>query len=121
MRTRILRAVAIGFLTLMAMAAVVLSQTPAATEAAPPATFAHAPSPAAAVPQLTEVERLSFENLSLRAALLAEQQRQLQQQYQALAGQVEREHPGYLWNPAAQALVREAAPPPPAGANGAKR
>jgi len=78
-----------------------------------------------ALPELTEAEKMKLENLQLKAALLARQERdtienqhpelvqaekELQAQYNALIQQIVAEHPGYVWNPTTNSLIP--APPP---------
>lgn len=76
------------------------------------------PPPAAApAPQPTELERAKLENLQLRMMLLNQEEQsiperrsQIQQQYGDVVRQMEASHPGFIWNPTANALV----PKPPA-------
>lgn len=74
------------------------------------------PPPAAATPaapaEPTELERTKLENIQLRMALLQQEElslpqrrQELQQQYGMIVQQIEREHPGYVWNPQAGGLV----------------
>lgn len=112
-RTARVLLVAAGFLV---GAVLLLAQTSKA-HPAPPA--AH-PVPAAhaggrvqpAMPQPTELERTQLENIQLRMMLLGDEERsipqrqqQLQEQYGALVQQIQREHPGFVWNPQTSALV----------------
>lgn len=73
--------------------------------------------PPAAAPQPTELERTKLENLQLRMMLLNQEEQSiperknlLQQQYGDVVRQMEASHPGFIWNPTANALV----PKPPA-------
>lgn len=78
-----------------------------ATQAKPPA-----PPAAAPLPQATELEKTQLENVQLRMMLLEDEERslpqrkeQLQMQYGALIQQIQREHPGFIWNPQTASLV----------------
>lgn len=78
-----------------------------------------AAAPATATPaQPTELERTKLENLQLRMMLLNQEEQsiperrsQIQQQYGAMIREIEAGHPGYAWNPTANALVLKPAPP----------
>ena len=78
-----------------------------ATQAKPPA-----PSAAPAQAQTTELEKTQLENIQLRMMLLEDEERsiperkqQLQTQYGALIQQIQREHPGFVWNPQTATLI----------------
>lgn len=82
----------------------------------PPPTPAAA---AAAAPQLTDVQRLTLENLQLKATLLQQQQRELQQQFTSLLQGIQQTHPGWVFNPNTQQFTP--APKPASPAPRAKR
>ena len=46
---------------------------------------------------LTEVERLKMENLSLKRFALDTQMRQVQGEYESLIKSIEQKHPGWHW------------------------
>jgi methionine-rich copper-binding protein CopC len=106
--TRTLRVLvaAAGFL---AVTALLLAQSPA------PHPALSQPAPAAsrpAAPAPTPLEKAQLENIQLKLMLLDDEERsiperrqQLQQQYGAMAQQIQGEHPGYLWSPQQGALV----------------
>lgn len=88
-----------------------------------PATQTTAPDakPKAAAPAApTELERSQLENIQLRLALLEDEEQSLPTRrtdlvnhYGAIVRQIEAEHPGYAWNPQANALVPAPAKPTP--------
>lgn len=94
----------------------------AATLALPQKASAPSPQPAAPGPSvssvpaaLTELEQAKLENLQLKFSLLQQQQTQLQSQYQVLVAQIQKEHPGFVWDAQKNQLVSiplvQAAPP----------
>lgn len=112
-RTARVLAVAAGFLI---GAVLLLAQSPKAS--APGAL------PPAGVAAPTELERALLENIQLKMMLLSDEERsiperrqQLQQQYGSLVQQIEKEHPGSVWNPQTMTLV----PAPKPAAQGAKK
>lgn len=67
-----------------------------------------APSPSAAQaapPQLTETQRLQVENLQLKNTLLQRQMAEIQAEFSALVEAIDKEHPGWLYNPQAGQFV----------------
>lgn len=85
----------------LASAAVVFSQQAPAKPAA-----------AAAAPEPTELQKTQIENIQLKMALLAEEERgipqrrnDLIQQYSQVIQKIIAEHPGYTWDPNRSALV----------------
>ena len=56
---------------------------------------------------LSELERTKIENLQLKYTLLKAQEQELQNQYNALVMGIEKEHPGYVWNPTTNALMKK--------------
>lgn len=106
---RLRRAVA-PLLLLVTLVGQAHAQTPAPAPAAPPAaTSPPTPTPPPA-PQLSEVQRLRYDNLSLRFALLETQRAALAQQLADLSAAVTAAHPGYRLDPGTGQLV----PVPPA-------
>ena len=90
---------------LLAMgASLALPQQPANPSTAPAGTVEAAKT----APQLTQGEALLFENIDLKMRLLEDQ-------YNQLVGQVNAEHPGFVFNPQAHTFmpVRAAAAPKP--------
>ena len=108
----------ITVLALMALAMTTAAQTvkpaypaPAITQG--PAHPAPAITPVPAQPalgqDLSELERTKIENLQLKYTLLKAQEQELQNQYNALVMGIEKEHPGYVWNPTTGALMKKPA------------
>ena len=72
---------------------------PSAPAAEPPTPLRPvAPAPQA-LPEPTHEQALEIENLQLKAALLDQQKKGLEAQYNALIQQIVAEHPGYTWDP----------------------
>jgi hypothetical protein len=94
------------------------SQAPAAKHAplvTPKPSEIAAPKPAAP----TELERTKLENIQLRMALLQQEEmslpqrrQELQVQYGEIIQAIERENPGYVWNPQTGSLVPKPIPAP---------
>lgn len=98
-------AAALAFLGIAASPAFSQSPKPAIAPK-PPTHLAGAPARVAeALPQLSEVERLKIENLTLKAQALQGQLQELNRQYSELVGQITAEHPGYIYNPTNSSLV----------------
>ncbi len=51
-----------------------------------------------AQPQITEVEKLTIENIQLKAAPLQAQLKALRDRFDAVMAQIETEHPGYTYD-----------------------
>jgi hypothetical protein len=96
MKRRILPLSSLFLLALAVGAAFAQSAPAPAKPAAPPASqSAQQPAP----PQITEVQRLTLENLQLKASLLQQQQQALQTQFGDLLRAINAAHPGWLFNP----------------------
>lgn len=84
-------------------------QKPAAAQPAVPAKVdAVKPNP----PEPTELQSTQLENLSLRMALLQQEEQslpqrkmELQQRYGSLVREIESQHPGFAWNPQMSRLL----------------
>ena len=61
--------------------------------------------------ELTEFEQLKMENFALRQHIMQQQFRQAQEDRKAFIAEIERNHPGFVWNDEQGRLV-EAAPQP---------
>ena len=113
----------ITVLALMALAMTTAAQTVKPAYPAPAITPVPAhPAPAYPAPAITpvpaqpalgqdlsELERTKIENLQLKYTLLKAQEQELQNQYNALVMGIEKEHPGYVWNPTTGALMKKPA------------
>jgi|GEM_PF-7083667 len=66
--------------------------------------------PALPAAQISDVEQLRIENIQLKINLLRQQFTDLNTQYTAVIQQIEREHPGYAWDPATNSLRAVPAP-----------
>lgn len=102
-------AVTLAALLAFACAPFILSQSPS-QHANPPAARAPQTASPSWAPMLSEEENLKIENLQLRMTLLRDQENQINQQFAALIEQIEKEHPGYVWSPQANGLVRSPQP-----------
>ena len=97
----------ITVLALMALAMTTAAQTPVTAQHAPAIT--PVPAQPALGQDLSELERTKIENLQLKYTLLKAQEQELQNQYNALVMGIEKEHPGYVWNPTTGALMKKPA------------
>jgi hypothetical protein len=88
---------------------VALSAQSAPPQPKPTPPLATAPAPTAP-PLLTELETAKFENFRLRSIILSEQENELRSQYAALVSDVQKEHPGYAYDPQRGQLVKIAEP-----------
>ena len=106
-----LRILAVSAWTAIAVLAV-CGQEKKAPPATPPTTQAEAE---AGGP--TELELAKLENIQLRMALLQQEEQSLPQRrselqtaYGQLIQQIERDHPGYIWNPQINGLMKKPEP-----------